>query len=164
MLSRWLGEPLLASRAGDRRRLEDAVRVLQPRDRPGDFNEALMELGAMVCMPRNPRCADCPVARTCRARAGGRISELPPTLPRSKPITVHAAAALIVDRGLVLGQREEFLGIWRLLSDCGSAAGPLIISSVIIVAPLATAAVSISLLGVLCTWLVYRHVDETLVR
>ncbi len=61
-------------------------------------------------------------------------------------------------------QREEFLGIWRLLSDCGTAAGPLIISSVITIAPLATAALSISVLGVLCTWLVYRYVDETPLR
>ena len=43
-----------------------------PRRRAGDFNQALMELGALVCTPRSPRCAHCPLAGGCRARAEGR--------------------------------------------------------------------------------------------
>lgn len=61
-------------------------------------------------------------------------------------------------------QREEFLGIWRLLSDCGTAAGPLVISSVVAVAPLGAAAMCISVIGAAGIWLVYRFVDETLER
>ena len=48
-----------------------------PRRRAGDFNQAMMELGALVCTPRNPRCDACPLAAGCRARAEGRAASLP---------------------------------------------------------------------------------------
>ena len=54
--------------AAELRRLADA---LVPADRPGDFNQALMELGATLCTPRSPRCADCPLADGCEARRLG---------------------------------------------------------------------------------------------
>lgn len=50
---------------------------LVPRDRPGDFNQALMELGAEVCRPQSPRCGDCPLARVCAARKAGTVDERP---------------------------------------------------------------------------------------
>ena len=119
VLSRWLGEPLLASKARDRRRLEDAVRSLQPPDQPGAFNEAQMELGATVCLPRKPHCGACPVADGCRALATDQVSVLPPLPMRSAPRAVSAAAALIVQGGLVLVMRradtERVLpGQWEL--------------------------------------------------
>jgi A/G-specific adenine glycosylase len=48
-----------------------------PEDRPGDFNQALMELGATVCTPRAPRCGACPLASLCRALAAGTVAERP---------------------------------------------------------------------------------------
>ena len=53
-----------------------AARLLD-RTAPGDHNQAVMELGATVCLPRNPRCGDCPIAGRCIARSTGRIAELP---------------------------------------------------------------------------------------
>ena len=49
----------------------------QDPHRPGDFNEALMDLGATVCIPGKPRCGDCPLQTCCGARAAGREAELP---------------------------------------------------------------------------------------
>lgn len=54
--------------------------------RPGDWNQALMELGATICRPRNPFCASCPVAGLCEARKVGLESELP--RPAPKPATI----------------------------------------------------------------------------
>lgn len=53
-----------------------AADVVDP-SRPGDFNQALMELGAVVCTPRNPECGACPVAEHCRARVAGTVDRRP---------------------------------------------------------------------------------------
>lgn len=76
------------------------------RTRPGDFNQAMMELGALVCTPRAPRCDVCPVARDCVARKRGLVDRLP-LLPARKPaIAIVARCALIHGRGRsVLGRR-----------------------------------------------------------
>jgi A/G-specific adenine glycosylase len=54
------------------------VAEIVPKDRPGDFNQAMMELGATVCLPNGlPKCESCPVAFLCEAHLQGRISEFP---------------------------------------------------------------------------------------
>jgi hypothetical protein len=58
-------------------RLWERAGKLVPRERPGDFNSALMELGATICTPRSPRCPDCPVRRACKARAAGAQDRIP---------------------------------------------------------------------------------------
>ncbi len=50
-----------------RREVRELIEKIQPVDRPGDFNEALMDLGATVCLPKSPHCADCPVQSVCEA-------------------------------------------------------------------------------------------------
>lgn len=76
------------------------------RGRAGDFNQALMELGATVCLPRGPRCAECPIAADCVARRTHAQAELPRRAARPRPIAIRTHAVL-VDRGggLVLGRR-----------------------------------------------------------
>ena len=61
-------------------------------------------------------------------------------------------------------QRSEFLGVWRLLTDLGTAAGPLVISAVAAVAPLALAALTVAAIGAGGSFVVYRYVEETLPR
>jgi A/G-specific adenine glycosylase len=58
-------------------RLWQRADELVPSDRPGDFNSALMELGATVCTPQNPNCLICPVASHCSARAAGLQDAIP---------------------------------------------------------------------------------------
>jgi A/G-specific adenine glycosylase len=60
-----------------RRRLTAQAGSLLDRRHPGDFNQAMMELGATLCLPRAPRCGDCPVSRFCAARLAGTERELP---------------------------------------------------------------------------------------
>ncbi len=63
-----------------------------------------------------------------------------------------------------LARRGEFLGLWRLLTDVGTAAGPMVVSAVVAVAPLSAAALGVGALGALGSFVVYRYVEETLVR
>jgi A/G-specific adenine glycosylase len=60
-----------------RRRLGALAETLLDRKRPGEFNQALMELGATVCVPKQPLCGDCPVRLHCQARQQGRENQLP---------------------------------------------------------------------------------------
>jgi len=72
----------IASPAARRTFTGDAAALLD-RTRPGDFNQAMMELGAAICLPRTPRCEACPVVEFCAARAAGTERELP--VKRKKP-------------------------------------------------------------------------------
>ena len=90
--------------------------TLLPMRAPGDWNQALMELGATVCLPKSPHCEICPVARVCRARAEGRVAELPPVAPRRAAVAVRRAVALLSWRGKWLVERRtgELLdGLWE---------------------------------------------------
>jgi len=78
-------------RAGPTRaRLAEAAQTLLDKHRPGDFNQALMELGAIVCLPRNPRCSTCPIAKYCEARALGLENQLPVKSSPPRPTTSRA--------------------------------------------------------------------------
>jgi A/G-specific adenine glycosylase len=83
-----------------------AAALLDPR-RPGDGNQALMELGATVCTPRRPRCLACPWQDSCAGRAAGRAEELPHRPARRSPVDVlRGAVWLEDDRGRVLLARQ----------------------------------------------------------
>jgi A/G-specific adenine glycosylase len=92
-----------------------AGRLLDPGS-PGDWNQALMELGATVCTPRTPRCGECPLRRHCRARALGRAQEFPPPVPRRTAVRVRRAVALVERGGRVLLVRRSGAlldGLWE---------------------------------------------------
>jgi A/G-specific adenine glycosylase len=81
---------------------------LLDREAPGDWNQAVMELGATVCTPRKPACPACPVRRACRALAQGLVEELPEGRARRAPVDVTVAAALVEKNGrLLLVRRAE---------------------------------------------------------
>ena len=74
---------------------------------PGDWNQALMELGETICTPKSPRCDECPVSRWCEARKRGLVDSIP--APRKKPAGVKqriAAAVLLDPRGRTLLVRD----------------------------------------------------------
>jgi len=81
--------------SGQLRRLAAA---LVPEDRPGDFNQALMELGATLCTPRSPDCQACPLAAFCQARALG-AQERRPRPPAKRTVPERVIATAVVDDG-----------------------------------------------------------------
>lgn len=106
-----------------RRRLRERVRELLDPRRPGDSNQALMELGAIVCTPRSPRCLLCPLSPACRARAEGAPESYP--APRRRRETERQRRAVIVieeglDRG---GAPERSVLLFRRADDADLLAG-----------------------------------------
>lgn len=94
VLARFLALEADPRRGDAKRAIRDAAHVaLDPRS-PGDHNQAMMELGATVCVPRSPLCPECPIASGCRARELGRPDEFPPPKPRRRPETQFWVAAL----------------------------------------------------------------------
>jgi len=95
----------------------DIARALIPKQAPGAFNQALMELGATVCTPRAPRCATCPVAAQCRALADDLVDVLPELPARAKATPVHVVAAIATRGGRVLvtklrADAPRWAGMW----------------------------------------------------
>src|SRR5262249_52750485 len=83
--------------------LQHPATELLPRAAPGDFNQALMDLGATICIPAKPRCLSCPVRMHCAAHATGQQDALPMKTRRAAIPTVYGAAAALIDaRGRVL--------------------------------------------------------------
>lgn len=80
-----------------RRRLRERVKELLDRRRPGDSNQALMELGATLCTPRAPRCLICPLSRVCRARAEGEPESYPVARRRRETQRVRRAVVVVED-------------------------------------------------------------------
>jgi len=78
-----------------RRSLASEGDSLVPKGRPGDFAQAMMELGARICTPRNPRCGDCPVSDHCTAFRTGRVQDFPLKVarPPKKKVVVLAVMA-----------------------------------------------------------------------
>lgn len=97
---------------------EEAARLVLG-ERPGDLNQALMELGATICTPKQPRCDACPVSDTCRAHVTREVDEIPVPRARKAPKEVKLAA-VVATRGrgterkvwLVKGERALFGGLW----------------------------------------------------
>jgi A/G-specific adenine glycosylase len=89
-----------------------------PAARAGDFNQAVMELGATVCAPRAPRCDACPLASKCRAHATGEAAHLPVRTPKRRKVVVRVACCACVDgAGRVLLVRRPaglLAGTWAL--------------------------------------------------
>ena len=101
----------------DKPYLAPAAALLAPRA-PADWNQAVMELGATVCRPREPNCPACPLRRFCRSRAEGLVSQIPEARLRRESQRVEVAAALIEHAGRVLlVQRVAgplMAGLWEL--------------------------------------------------
>ncbi len=89
-----IDEPLPGVKAA----LKSRAETLTPEDRAGDFAQAMMDLGATVCTPRNPACAICPLMGACRARALGIAAELPKRALKV-PRPTRTATAFVVQRG-----------------------------------------------------------------
>lgn len=89
-------------KAAAKREFERIAAALLPQGRAAQFNEALMELGATVCKPKNPACEVCPLRLYCRAFAEGRVNELPKKSPKAEIPHHHIAIAVVHKNGKVL--------------------------------------------------------------
>jgi A/G-specific adenine glycosylase len=99
-----------------------------PASRPGDYNQGLMDLGALVCARAAPACDRCPLAGSCVARRDARIDELPAPRPRRVTPQKQVQVLLLLDRrGRLLLQHRPPAGIWgglHSLPECAHGRDP----------------------------------------
>ncbi len=107
-----------------RKRLWALAEHYVPAQHPGDFNQALMELGAVVCTPKRPKCLTCSVRRWCAANERGLVDKLPASNGRAKPRAVTHRVVAIEKRGRYLfeqrGDGGLWAGMWQLTTDEGA--------------------------------------------
>jgi A/G-specific adenine glycosylase len=84
---------------------------LLDRKKPGTFNQAMMELGAIVCRPRQPLCGSCPVQNKCRANQSGTVLDYPVKLKKQPPPLYRIAVGVIFKNGRVLITRRKPSGL-----------------------------------------------------
>ena len=101
-------------------RLRRAAEALIDRERPGDYNQALMDLGSGICTPRAPKCETCPVEAFCAARAGGDAESYPRLPPPIARRDVEVTVVLAYLNGRVLVRRRSsrglLAGLWEFPS------------------------------------------------
>jgi A/G-specific adenine glycosylase len=109
VLARVLADDTNIAGNGARAYFTRIANLLLDQERPGMFNQAIMELGATVCSPREPRCLLCPVSGMCRARAAGRQNHFPVKIALQK--NVHQK------RFLFWIERKHEILAWRRAAD-----------------------------------------------
>ena len=95
IISRWLAVTDTVTGGAAMRGLWEAAEALVPQTSPGDWNQAVMELGSAVCMPRGPRCGECPVAEVCIARARGIQERIPKRRKRKAVPHIEVGVGII---------------------------------------------------------------------
>ncbi|HUU11596.1 MAG TPA: A/G-specific adenine glycosylase [Phycisphaerae bacterium] len=117
VLARWFAIRKPVTDAATHRLLWDLAEALVPPSAPGDWNQAVMELGSTVCTPRTPQCQVCPVRRLCEAAERGIAARLPVKRKR-KPIPhIEVGAGIVWRRGKILMCKRPagkmLAGLWE---------------------------------------------------
>ena len=124
VFSRVFAEKRCVGETKVRRELKEQGRSLMTGERAGDFNQAIMGLGNMVCVPVSPRCEKCPVREFCRAEQEGIQKELPnlPPKPEKKNLSVGVALVFSGEKVLLVKRPDEGLlaGLWAFPSFEGA--------------------------------------------
>jgi len=117
ILSRVFWLPGGGREGKEKARAEKLARAAVPADHPGDYNQALMDLGAVVCTPRAPACEVCPFGDLCRARARGQAEAIPKRRRASLRAVQTVAGFVRKGSKLLLAQRPHegvWGGLWEL--------------------------------------------------
>lgn len=117
VLARYFGLEVDLSTAAAKRQLKEKALKMLPSGRASDFNQALMDLGAGICLPENPLCSSCPLEPGCTACLEGRQDRIP-LRARKKPIPHYMVTAAVIIRGgsVLLARRPQdklLAGLWE---------------------------------------------------
>ncbi len=119
------------TKASVKKELEQDIREIIPKDRPGDFNQAVMELGAMVCIPNGkPLCVKCPIMHLCKAYHD-KTEMLIPVKPDKKPRKIEEKTVLLIEKNGEYALRKRrssglLAGLWELPSVEGKLTVPVL--------------------------------------
>ena len=118
VFARYLNIDAVITDDKSKRALGEAIEQVMPPDRCGDFTQALMELGALVCIPGSPRCEQCPLRGLCQGYAAGRQTQLPtlPPKPEKKREEMTVCRLVTPDGDTFLRKRPPkglLAGLWE---------------------------------------------------
>ncbi|MBR5217752.1 MAG: A/G-specific adenine glycosylase [Oscillospiraceae bacterium] len=108
-----------------RRTVRELMDEAVSAERPGAFNQALMDLSATVCLPKNPQCSECPLQPLCLAYAQGRQKELPVRISKTKKRTEELTVFLLLQDGRVALRQRPASGLLASLWEYPHTAGAL---------------------------------------
>ncbi len=118
VISRLFGMDDPVNQAASKKKFQHTADELLDRNHPGDHNQALMELGALICTPRNPQCRRCPISHHCRALKEDSVDRYPRRVPRVRTPQQHLVVCLVRKNGrfLIVRRPAEGLlgGMWEL--------------------------------------------------
>ena len=126
VFSRLYNDPGVITEPAVKKAFTARVMEHQPPEKAGDYNQALMELGALVCVPNGaPLCGQCPLAALCLARAAGTTAQLPQKAkPKPRKIVPVTLALVESPAGFLVQQRPQkglLAGLWQPLAFEGTA-------------------------------------------
>ena len=117
VLARYFGMKHDITRLEARRLFNHLANNLIKGTRPSVYNQALMEFGALCCVPKSPRCGECVLAETCFARQRGKQAELPVRQPRNAPRRRYFYYFVIIQGNRIGMRKRSENDIWRNLYD-----------------------------------------------
>ena len=128
--ARVMGDDTDITTTQGKRHFTAALQEIIPLDFPGQFNQAMMDLGAMVCLPNGaPLCQQCPAEAFCQARKQGRTKDLP-VRPAKKPRRVEERVVFLLFRGGKVALRRRpgkglLAGLWEYPNELAPAEGAM---------------------------------------
>ena len=126
VFARYLADPTDISDEGLKKRRKAEIEQMIPKDHPGIFNQALMDLGAMICLPNGePKCAECPLRKKCVAHKEGRTAELPVKAAKAKRRIEEKTVFVIQYQDKVLIRKRPGKGLLAGLYELPAAQGYL---------------------------------------
>lgn len=117
VMARILNDATPVNKPEGHERIRSAMEAFLPNERPGDFNQAVMELGALVCSPRSPKCSECPVSAHCEALAAGTAEDLPVKEKKTKVREVFFDYAVFTTEDQTILRFRAEKGIWQNMYD-----------------------------------------------
>ena len=116
--------PLVPSEKSTYNEIYSRVEKDIPKDNPGDFNEALMDLGSLICTPKSPRCSICPLADSCSANLLGKQEDFPLKKPKKEtPTEEHTILKIYIGNKILVRKRPDtglLAGLFELIDLPGT--------------------------------------------
>jgi len=117
VLARFFGIDQPTNTTTGKKLFTDLAQTLLDKDHPGTYNQAIMDFGALVCSPANPKCASCPLQIHCTATLEDRIDQLPRKQPKAPRRIRYFHYFLLNQEGKVLLRKREQKDVWRGLFE-----------------------------------------------
>lgn len=115
VIARIFGVEHPVGSAGGKARIRELAGELLDRSNPGDHNQAMMEFGALQCVPGVPVCSACPLSKSCNAYLTGRVVQLPVMRPRRRPVERWIYFYVLRKGTQLLLEKRDSKGIWKSL-------------------------------------------------